>query len=168
MVSDPGSYSENMRIRAADHDCSRRPSEAKTKKCVKCEKRKPIDRFSFYLRYGVKKRKGQCKACVNAYHVARREADPDKKRKHFAYNQARRKRLVEEVHRLKSGPCTDCRQKFKPWQMQFDHVRGKKVDAIAEIVRRGNIKQLKAELPKCELVCANCHADRTYKRNKGS
>ena len=157
-----------MRSRAVDHDCRRRPGEAKTKKCAKCEKRKLIDKFSFYSRKGVEKRKGQCKTCVNAYHVARREADPDKKRKHQSYTRARHVRLVEEMRELKKEPCKDCGGQFKPWQMQFDHVRGRKVAAIADIVKRGNIRQLKAELPKCELVCANCHADRTYRRNKGA
>lgn len=130
--------------------------------------RKAIDRFSFYLRYGIKTRKGHCLTCVNAYHVARRKSDPAKRKQHQAYTKARRHRMVEEINELKKAPCTDCGERFKPWQMQFDHVRGEKVDAIANLVRRGNVSRLEEELPKCELVCANCHADRTYRRINGS
>lgn len=50
------------------------------------------------------------------------------------------------------------------WIMQFDHVRGAKRAGIRQLMVNGNTRQLQEELLKCELVCANCHADRTYKR----
>lgn len=48
--------------------------------------------------------------------------------------------------------------------MHFDHLNNK-IDNIATMVHK--LKPLDAilkEISKCELVCANCHADRTHRR----
>lgn len=50
--------------------------------------------------------------------------------------------------------------------MEFDHVRGTKVDSISRIVSGGCKLKLWKELPKCDLVCANCHRIRTVNRRK--
>ena len=47
--------------------------------------------------------------------------------------------------------------------MQFDHLRDKKYH-ISTLVNSNNFKKLEAELEKCEVVCANCHAERTFQR----
>jgi hypothetical protein len=68
------------------------------------------------------------------------------------------------VHRLKNKPCVDCNERFKPWQMQFDHREPReKLFGIAgghHLPKWAIIK----EIAKCDIVCANCHADRTYQR----
>ena len=49
--------------------------------------------------------------------------------------------------------------------MQFDHIYDNKIDNIANLVSRAvSIENIIKEIEKCELVCANCHADRTYRR----
>jgi len=48
--------------------------------------------------------------------------------------------------------------------MQFDHIGTDKVASISDLVRNKGMKVLQAELLKCELVCSNCHALRTWKR----
>ncbi len=51
--------------------------------------------------------------------------------------------------------------------MTFDHLPGqKKIAAIAELVKRGCTGLAEAEILKCEVVCANCHAVRTYERRE--
>ena len=49
--------------------------------------------------------------------------------------------------------------------LQFDHVpeRGKKEFKLSEHRVKGP-KKLKEELAKCDVVCANCHAIRTWER----
>jgi hypothetical protein len=47
--------------------------------------------------------------------------------------------------------------------MDFDHVRGVKVTHISQLVQ-GNLQKIKDELEKCELVCSNCHRERTHQR----
>jgi hypothetical protein len=53
--------------------------------------------------------------------------------------------------------------------MQFDHRpgEGKSFD-VASAVRGYSRKRILAEIAKCDLVCANCHAVRTYRRQIGA
>jgi hypothetical protein len=47
--------------------------------------------------------------------------------------------------------------------MQFDHVKGVKVTNISRSsMILGQLDRLLAEIEKCEVVCANCHAERTF------
>lgn len=48
---------------------------------------------------------------------------------------------------------------------QFDHVRGTKMKDVSRMLMYSEAKIL-AEIAKCDLVCANCHANRTYMRNQ--
>jgi len=68
---------------------------------------------------------------------------------------------------LKNKPCADCGGQFHPAAMTFDHLPGttKRAD-VATLVIRSSISVARAEIAKCELVCANCHAIRTYERRE--
>lgn len=79
--------------------------------------------------------------------------------------QRRRLESLEYVRRLKLEPCTDCGRTYPFPAMDWDHCRGEKVMDIALMVRRGLSRgRLDAELAKCDLVCKNCHAMRTWRR----
>lgn len=71
--------------------------------------------------------------------------------------------LREYLSELKAVPCADCKAIFPPWAMEFDHVRGEKMFNVSDAARRG-IKRLVEEAAKCEVVCANCHRQRTRSR----
>jgi hypothetical protein len=77
-----------------------------------------------------------------------------------------RKRNSEYVRQLKEcTPCKDCKGFFHYSQMDFDHIRNDKTVNIARISNSSiSLKRIKAEISKCELVCANCHRLRTWKR----
>lgn len=62
--------------------------------------------------------------------------------------------------------CKNCKKIFPPYMLSFDHVKGKKIGNLTDIARSGTIEQLVEEMMKCELVCLNCHAHRTYLRSK--
>ena len=48
--------------------------------------------------------------------------------------------------------------------LEFDHVNGKKINNIANMVQRGwALETIKNEISKCEVRCANCHRRRHYK-----
>jgi hypothetical protein len=50
--------------------------------------------------------------------------------------------------------------------MQWDHLPGsEKLGDISTGMRWLSRAQILEEIAKCELVCANCHAIRTFKRN---
>lgn len=75
------------------------------------------------------------------------------------YNDSKWK-LVEEA---KSVPCVDCGVQYPWWVMDLDHVRGTKDFPLAHYRTRGYDK-IKAEIAKCDPVCANCHRERTHAR----
>lgn len=61
----------------------------------------------------------------------------------------------------------DCLQIFPPPCMDFDHLEGTvKLGSINKMLT-ASMEVLKAEIAKCELVCANCHRLRTTKRRRG-
>ena len=107
--------------------------------------------------------------------------DPEKQRaairKHYYENREyylqkavrQKKELRDWVYALKSQtPCTDCKVLYPHYVTDFDHILGKglKVSTISRLINRRSAKQVKAEILKCELVCANCHRIRTYTREK--
>jgi len=62
----------------------------------------------------------------------------------------------------------DCGGRFHPVAMDFDHVQEKTL-SVGTLVSAGfSEKRIEEEISKCELVCANCHRIRTYKRLKGA
>jgi len=68
----------------------------------------------------------------------------------------------EFVRNYKAGkPCLDCGQSYPYYIMEFDHVYGVKRRNISDLT---TIASIRLEIPKCELVCANCHRERTFKR----
>jgi hypothetical protein len=52
--------------------------------------------------------------------------------------------------------------------LEFDHARGVKDFTIAKSIRKHDLKTMAAEIEKCDVVCANCHARRTAARLKPS
>ncbi len=93
------------------------------------------------------------------------------KRKHYLANKERYKqraviakeRMRDYIRTKKDRPCNDCGVKYPYYVMQFDHV-GDKLYNIADLVNYNNYAKLDAEIAKCEIVCANCHMERTYRR----
>jgi len=78
---------------------------------------------------------------------------------------ANRARIKIVVDALKARPCMDCGGAFDPVCMDFDHRDGEiKVGNISKMVSRANIDDIKTEIAKCDLVCANCHRLRTFKK----
>ncbi len=73
---------------------------------------------------------------------------------------ARQTALMREA---KEAPCADCGIQYPPWVMQFDHVRGAKEFNLAN-ARKIGLARIRAEIEKCDVVCANCHAERTHSR----
>lgn len=80
-----------------------------------------------------------------------------------ARNGPENKKIVE---RAKSVPCADCGERYPSYVMDFDHVRGVKVANIAQLKVRGSAPALRAEIDKCEVVCANCHRIRSHERSQ--
>lgn len=73
---------------------------------------------------------------------------------------ARRRALIT----LLGGKCVDCGYDKHIAALEFDHVRGVKLDTVARLLSSANWGRVMQEVEKCELVCSNCHSIRTYGR----
>lgn len=99
------------------------------------------------------------------------------RRKHYANNKkayidrakGKTNELRQFVRELKeSTPCKDCGVQYRYYTMQFDHLDGSlKVGNVESLTSKGSMQNLLAEIAKCDLVCANCHTERTWKRANG-
>lgn len=76
-----------------------------------------------------------------------------------------RKRNLEYTKKVKDKPCADCGQRFPHYVMDFDHRDGEEKEAnVANLAAAPySLARLKKEISKCDVVCSNCHRERTYK-----
>lgn len=68
------------------------------------------------------------------------------------------------LNERKSKPCMDCGHQYPPYVMQFDH---RDPATKRDQVRSSHmIPWMIEEIKRCDLVCANCHAERTHKQRE--
>lgn len=103
----------------------------------------------------------------------------DKLKYQRRYQRDNRERLLAEkakrreaqrtyIQKAKEHPCADCNVQYPYYVMEFDHVRGKKrynLNRLAKV--SASWATIDAEIAKCDVVCANCHRERTYTREIG-
>lgn len=115
-----------------------------------------------------KGKSGRCVGCKAEYN---REWYKKNKKKHRASVDKNNQRYVESIRQLvrleKERPCADCGRRYPYYVMDFDHVRGKKEGDVGRIASSSkSIEKVKKEIAKCEVVCSNCHRERTHKRSR--
>src|SRR5258706_1151622 len=134
------------------------------KYCSGCNQERDIEDFRWKIKG--QKRQAWCKYCqarANKLHYQ------NNKQAYLDRAKARNSRVIEENQRrlytyLSQHPCVDCGQ-TDVRVLEFDHVRGQKVDSIARLVRLGiSWTTIEAEIGKCEVRCANCHRIKTNER----
>lgn len=133
------------------------------KTCGKCGLEKSLDEFP--LKNRVKNtRSSMCKDCHAEYS---REHYQNNKQKYAAKRLTYQHRMAQFIQELKATtPCTDCGIKYPQYVMEFDHLpEFEKLASVSSMTSAGMDKVL-AEIAKCEIVCANCHATRTWKRQQ--
>ena len=94
---------------------------------------------------------------------------------HLGYGQIgktkqRSEKRREEANRLlrsikEESGCIDCKVKYPYYKLDFDHVRGKKKDNLSRMIRWYSFDEVMEEVKKCDIVCSNCHRERTYQRS---
>ena len=128
------------------------------KRCSKCGIDKPIDNFA---RKGTGRR-SDCKSCfavyISKYYQSHKDA--------FKKAALKRNKITEAIGRAilreaKAKPCMDCGVSYPYYVMDLDHQRDKIMN-VSGFIRSKNIPALKLEIAKCEVVCANCHRERTH------
>jgi hypothetical protein len=66
---------------------------------------------------------------------------------------------------LRDRPCADCGAWFSWYVMDFDHRDpSTKRDEVSQMPGHAGLDRILAEAAKCDIVCANCHRDRTFRR----
>lgn len=78
---------------------------------------------------------------------------------------SRRQLKLAFINSFKNKPCLDCSLSFSTECMDFDHAGIGKVESVTYMWSRSNEK-IVAEIAKCDLVCAVCHAIRTHSRGE--
>ncbi len=113
-----------------------------------------------------------------------RKLDPVKqavyKRAHYERNlEAYKRKSVESTRNARARnrafvdaylvqqTCVDCGED-DPDVFEFDHVRGIKIGDISTLANKPcTLQQLKDEIEKCVVRCANCHRRKTRKSHAG-
>ena len=95
------------------------------------------------------------KAANQAHYLANKQAHLEKATK-------RRAHLRQLINEMKARPCADCGVTYPPYVMDFDHREDKRF-SISQAWRARSWRQVLAEIEKCDVVCANCHRERTYR-----
>lgn len=100
------------------------------------------------------------KAYARAYSKKRRQSISWKE-----WNEKHKRKIRQFLCDYKTGkPCHDCKGLFPHYVLDFDHRNPtEKTDKMSRIAWI-SIKRLQEEIPKCDLVCANCHRIRTFTR----
>jgi hypothetical protein len=97
-------------------------------------------------------------------HVARRVPPTGSSR----YLERRReywRRQARLLDRLRQVPCMDCGRRFPACAMDFDHRNAvSKRSAVMRMIGRAGTGRILEEVAKCDIVCANCHRLRTFRR----
>lgn len=85
---------------------------------------------------------------------------------YIKYTRPNAEKKIEEIRQYKlSHGCIDCGYASHPEALEFDHKPGSdKLFNIGEKLGSYSMDKIWAEIEKCEVVCANCHAIRTSTR----
>lgn len=83
-------------------------------------------------------------------------------------NQRMKQELTEKLRAFKDVPCMDCGVKYPYYVMDLDHRPGEvKLYEPARLVSSGSRVKFEQEIAKCDVVCSNCHRQRTFDRKTG-
>lgn len=132
-----------------------------TKVCHACKEEKDIDEFSNRTKAKDGKHT-QCKTCSRKY-----------TQRHYKENikyYVDKSKVTRDSNReyvwefLQTQSCKDCGN-INPLLLEFDHLDDFEKDGnISTMIGAVGKETLVKEIEKCEVVCANCHRIRTYRR----
>lgn len=142
--------------------------------CTKCKVEKNIECFNFKIK-SENKRQSICAECSKQKNRIWYE-NPENKKKTLKRNEKNRKKSVNNNIKYyfktytekwyftfkKTLKCTECNENH-PACLDFHHINKKeKIDAVANIAKKNDIKLLKDEILKCIVLCGNCHRKLHY------
>ena len=129
-------------------------------RCSTCTARN-LTKADFHVRGNGKLYK-QCKTCrrtkIKSYYYKDKRKYIERAKKS---NIQIKVRIQEEIDKAKDVPCGDCGKRYPPYVMDFDHRSNKKAN-VSDLKRYCSVQRVLEEIAKCDVVCANCHRERTY------
>lgn len=139
------------------------------KKCCSCNKKKKISKNNFYQRKSGSRVGEFYATCIKCLRKRGKKYYKEfYKKEYLKHNKKRRRRNQDFINAIKtSNPCVDCGIKYSSHIMDFDHIDNKFKNVSAMVNNGYSIKTILEEISKCELVCSNCHRERTHKRKFG-
>lgn len=101
-----------------------------------------------------------CSKGTISYHLGIGQKDKvDKRRKDG------RNKIIKYIQKYKANKtCADCKENYPYWILEFDHLENKKFTIAKYKNHTISLKKVKEEIKKCEVVCSNCHKNRTFNR----
>jgi hypothetical protein len=99
--------------------------------------------------YGFHYRRSRCKKCTNLFLINTVGKTTTTNRSYIRYLKTNR-------------PCKDCNKHYPHYVMHFDHLKDKVFNIGSSTSKASDI--FRKEISKCDVVCANCHAERTHIR----
>ena len=133
------------------------------KKCSLCKEVKSLDCFDPNRAHKDGKQ-NYCKPCRKIYNKKYCKESP-KAKKRLRFNIAKRRARGTILLRkyCEFNPCVVCGEKDFD-VLEFDHI-GEKTKGISRMVLDGaKFEDIKKELDKCQVLCANCHRRKTVKQ----
>lgn len=129
-----------------------------TKRCDHCKKYKDEEEFNWRFKsLGIR-----AKTCRDCAHIHNKKYFEGPAKERHLQQVKERKALAREAAReyvyqyLLTHPCVSCGE-ADPRVLEFHHVGEKDMD-VAKMVAGGySIDRIKAELDRCQVLCANCH-----------
>ena len=134
------------------------------KTCTKCGLEKDITEYSWKSQK-LQTKVSACKTCTRKYVKTHYENNKEEYLLRANNHRQRRKKINfgKIAEYFKEHHCVDCGENDL-MVLEFDHVSGKKEFTISRHVGDKNWSEIKDEIEKCEVRCANCHRRRTAKQ----
>ena len=130
------------------------------KTCSKCQVVKLITEFNFRNRLaGI--RHSYCRECGKKFTQSHYKRN---KQLYLDRNARTYTKHRELVRQAKSRPCADCGIQYPYYVMDFDHRDGSSKEFALNSVTRMPKQAILREIAKCDVVCSNCHRERTQRR----
>ena len=138
-------------------------SSQQQRACSRCRLVKAVSEFNFKQRaLGI--RHPYCRECgkelTRSHYKLNKRAYLDRNARTYA-------RHRELIRQAKSRPCADCGVQYPYYVMDFDHRVGEAKTFELNSVARKTVREIMREIEKCDVVCSNCHRERTHRRRVG-
>ena len=104
---------------------------------------------------------GRCRNAINAD-----KAKSRRKRGAKPIQRSRQKIVRDYVRKIKDSPCMDCGVSYPYYVMDLDHREPARKYKSVSAMQKYPLEMVMDEVAKCDVVCSNCHRERTWGKRK--